>query len=87
MLPEKHLLFDALVTEFHSRRFSSIQGSVTLSQVTISHSKYSKLEQITRLQTLAKIYNVSLQSLDTACYYQDLGELDVRWDSSGLGIT
>jgi len=80
MLPEKHLLFDALVTEFHSRRFPSIQGSVTLSQVTISHNKSTKAEQIEHLQALAKIYNVSEPSNDTACYYQDLGELDIRWE-------
>lgn len=73
MLPEKHLLFDTLVTEFHSRRFPSIQGSVT-----ISYSKSTKTEQIEHLQTLAKIYNVSEPSFDTACYYQNLGELDIR---------
>lgn len=80
MLPEKHLLFDTLVSEFHSRRFPRIQEAVTLSQVTISHSKSTKAEQIAHLQALAKIYNVSQPNLDTACYYQDLGELDVRWE-------
>lgn len=80
MLPEKHLLFDTLVTEFHSRRFPRVQGAVTLSQVTVLHSKSTRAEQLKHLKALANIYQVSEPSADTACYYQDLGELDIRWE-------
>jgi uncharacterized membrane-anchored protein len=80
MLPEKHSLFDTLVTEFHSRRFPRVKGSVTLSQVTILHSKSTKSDQITHLQSLANIYQVSQPNDETDCYYQNLGELDVRWE-------
>jgi uncharacterized membrane-anchored protein len=80
MLPKKHLLFETLVTEFHSRRFPSIQGEVTLSQVTILHDNSTKASQISHLQALANVYHVSQPRDDTVCYYQDLGELDIRWE-------
>jgi len=74
----KHLL--PLSDEIHSRSFPKIQGAVILSQVTMVHKGDCKQEQIDHLTQLANIYHVTPPDENTSCYYQDLGEIDVRWE-------
>lgn len=80
VLPVKHKLCDELADEIHSRSFPRIQGSVTLSQITVLHDGESKEQQIKHLQTLSSFFNVVRPHDKTSCYYQDLGDLDIRWE-------
>lgn len=80
LLPKKHVLFKELGDEIHSRRFPQIQGNVTLSQITVLHSGTSKKAQIKHLQKLSDIYGVIQPNENISCYYQDLGDLDIRWE-------
>ena len=80
VMPKQHPLKDVLSDEIHSRSFPRIQGSVTLSQVVMLHDNDDKSRQLAHLSQLASRYLVAAPNPDSACYYQDLGELDVRWE-------
>jgi len=79
-LPVQSPLFDHLLDEIHSRSFPKIQGLVALANVTVLHHNSDKKTQLSHLQKLADLYQVQGPEPDINCYYQDLGELDVRWE-------
>jgi len=79
-LPVQSPLFDHLLDEIHSRSFPKIQGLVALANITVLHHDKDKSAQLQHLHTLADLYRVEGPEQDTNCYYQDLGELDIRWE-------
>lgn len=74
-----HPLKSVLHQELQNRQFPQILGNVVLTHLTVLH-KGDKQSQQQHLQDIASRHNVQGPDADSSCYYQDFGEIDIRWE-------
>lgn len=74
-----HPLKASLHHELHNRQFPQIRGNVALSHITVIHEGEKQAQQ-QHLADIARQHGVPVPATDSACYYQDFGEIDIRWE-------
>ena len=75
-----HSLRNELYQELHTRPFPALSSPIKVTHLALLSEGHSVEEEYTVLAELAQRYSGNPPSVGSACYYQDLGGFEVRWE-------
>ncbi len=71
---------DDLFNELHTRPFPVVPTPGRVSQIALLHEGVARAEEQQHIASLCKRYSINPPSAGAACYYQDFGGFEFRWE-------